>query len=144
MKCPSCKGLVSPEAAACPHCGHPIKPNRKSSSGLGTVLFLGLLICFALVTTNMPSDEPLSEEDVRAEIDRLAEQEKVRQQEYLKAISQRKIMVGMSRDQVRRSWGRPNNINASGGAYGTTEQWVYSSAHLYFDGDNLTSWQTQE
>ena len=41
--CPACRGQVSQAAAACPHCGHPVKKVRSSSSG-----WLPFAILFAI------------------------------------------------------------------------------------------------
>ena len=47
-----------------------------------------------------------------------------------KAIASRKVAVGMTRDEVVRSWGRPDKINASVGSYGRHEQWIYRRANI--------------
>lgn len=55
IKCPSCSNDVSPQAAACPKCGHPIAsakpvPPPKKSSGCGTLLaiVIGVPVVFAI------------------------------------------------------------------------------------------------
>ena len=63
-------------------------------------------------------------------------------QDILKGI----IKIGMTKDQVLASWGKPDDINKTVTQYNTHEQWVYNSGsyysrYLYFDGDQLTSWQ---
>ena len=47
IKCPSCDKDISPSAAACPQCGHPmapphdeLKPERRKASGRGGILLL--------------------------------------------------------------------------------------------------------
>ncbi len=59
----------------------------------------------------------------------------------LKAIKEKKIFLGMTRDQVRASWGLPRTVNRSVGAWGVHEQWVYRGTYLYFENDRLTSYQ---
>lgn len=90
------------------------------------------------------------EEQNQLELDarrKLAEMEaarKEREDRIPNAIRERKVVVGMTPDQVIESWGRPQRINSSGGAYGTREQWVYGDTYLYFVDGILTSWQFQK
>jgi len=52
IECPECKGLVSQQADACPHCGHPVLPNRatpgakktKASKTWGTLVAIALVL----------------------------------------------------------------------------------------------------
>jgi len=44
LPCPSCADNVSPEAAACPHCGHPLKPGLMGRRGTDRVLNVGCLV----------------------------------------------------------------------------------------------------
>lgn len=41
------------------------------------------------------------------------------------AIAAQKVMIGMSADEVKRSWGLPSKVNRTINAAGTSEQWVY-------------------
>lgn len=73
------------------------------------------------------------------------------QREYEKAIQQHKIMIGMTKEQVIRAWGKPNDINRTvfkdlWGVEHVHEQWIYgifpySETYLYFEDGILTSWQ---
>jgi hypothetical protein len=57
-------------------------------------------------------------------------------------IRKNKIQLGMNKEQVTLSWGRPEKINESVGRWGVHEQWVYGSGtYLYFENGVLTSWQ---
>jgi len=47
-----------------------------------------------------------------------------------------KICVGMSKELVKLSWGKPKKINKS--SY--NEQWVYVSQYIYFEKNIVTSW----
>lgn len=59
-----------------------------------------------------------------------------------KAVSNGKIQMGMSKAQVKASWGSPNDINTTViEGVGSSEQWVYGTHYLYFDNGVLTSWQ---
>ena len=54
---------------------------------------------------------------------------------YYNKILQGKIAIGMPKEAVILSWGKPNKINNS--SY--NEQWVYESQYLYFKDGKLTS-----
>jgi len=62
-----------------------------------------------------------------------------RQRRLIKeAIRNKQVMIGMTKDDVIASWGRPDDINRSISASGTSEQWVYErgdydSQYVYFD-----------
>jgi hypothetical protein len=58
-----------------------------------------------------------------------------------KIVGEKEIMIGMTKEMVLDSWGRPNDINRTVGSWGVHEQWVYSSSYLYFENGKLTSWQ---
>jgi len=61
------------------------------------------------------------------------------------AIANKQVMLGMTADQVRESWGEPDDINRTTTRWGTSEQWVYGPSleamYLYFDDGVLTSVQ---
>lgn len=56
-------------------------------------------------------------------------------------ILENKIIVGMTKDDVVASWGKPEDIHRTVGSWGLNEQWVYSNRYLYFENGILTSWQ---
>lgn len=56
-------------------------------------------------------------------------------------IHQRRVRMGMTREQARAAWGRPRDINRTVGSYGVHEQWCYDGSYLYFEDGILTSWQ---
>jgi ribosomal protein L37AE/L43A len=51
------------------------------------------------------------------------------------------VRVGFTKDQAITAWGRPEDINRTTSAYGTSEQWVYGYNYLYFDDGVLTTIQ---
>jgi hypothetical protein len=58
------------------------------------------------------------------------------------------IVLGMTKELVRFSWGEPTDVNRSVGSWGVHEQWVYrfstspySATYMYFENGILTSWQ---
>lgn len=65
------------------------------------------------------------------------------------AINNRRILVGMTADEARRSWGNPTKINSTIGSYGKHEQWVYSrgraqAQYIYVENGVVTSMQSPE
>lgn len=66
----------------------------------------------------------------------------------VKYILAGKIFIGMTREQVLASCGRPRDINRTVGSWGVDEQWIYGYSsnfndrvYLYFENDILTSYQ---
>lgn len=60
---------------------------------------------------------------------------------YQEMIRKHKVCIGMDEDAVVLAWGRPRAINRTVGAWGTHEQWCYSSTYLYFENGVMTSFQ---
>lgn len=60
-------------------------------------------------------------------------------------IENKKIWIGMTKEQAIESWGRPYDVNKSVGSWGVHEQWVLRDSiytpYLYFENGILTSWQ---
>jgi len=60
-------------------------------------------------------------------------------------IANNRVRLGMTADQVRESWGKPEDVNRTVTRWGTHEQWIYGpsleATYLYFDGGVLTSVQ---
>lgn len=56
-------------------------------------------------------------------------------------IFNQKIWIGMTKDMLFESWGQPDNINRSVGAWGVHEQMIYGNTNVYIENDVLTSWQ---
>ena len=51
-----------------------------------------------------------------------------------------KIMIGMTKSEVLRAWGKPDDINRTvGEGYGTSEQWVYGHQYVYIDNGVVTA-----
>jgi hypothetical protein len=42
-----------------------------------------------------------------------------------KAVSERRVLVGMTSQEVLMSWGQPTKINKTASARGASEQWIY-------------------
>jgi len=55
------------------------------------------------------------------------------------AIRKHRIHIGMDKQAVILSWGRPEDINSSTSALRTREQWVYGlKTYVYFEGGEVT------
>lgn len=56
-----------------------------------------------------------------------------------------KIKIGMNKEEVELSLGKPRDINRTVNAYSVSEQWIYgslgSARYLYFENGILTTWQ---
>ena len=64
-------------------------------------------------------------------------------------IAQRKVAIGMTADEVVSSWGRPDKVNKTITASGTSEQWVYEgrkhrNQYVYLDNGVVRSIQSPE
>ena len=61
------------------------------------------------------------------------------------AIADKKLVIGMSSEQVREAWGTPEKVNSTTGTYGAHDQWVMGEknpgAYAYFQNGILTSFQ---
>ncbi|GAA0854484.1 hypothetical protein ABER99_21245 [Paenibacillus glucanolyticus] len=55
-------------------------------------------------------------------------------------ITQQKISIGMSQDQVFLSWGAPDEINSYTSAKMKIDQWVYGRTYIHFHNGKLNSW----
>jgi hypothetical protein len=138
IKCRECQTEVSSEAKQCPKCAAPV--NKKQFGCLSAVvaIFIGIFVLAVISSTvdkMHPPPAPLADKS-------LGEFAAKRQAEIKKAISERKIFIGMSDDDVRKSWGKPEKINSTISVGGKHEQWVYSDQYLYFENGTLTSMQT--
>jgi len=62
-----------------------------------------------------------------------------------KLVNEGKIKIGMTKQMVRDSWGKPNDIRRSVGSWGVHEQWIYGDyenrVYIYIENDIVTSWQ---
>ena len=56
-------------------------------------------------------------------------------------IHKGRVRIGMTAEQCRAAWGRPQRVNRSVGSYGVHEQWCYNGSYLYLEDGILTSFQ---
>jgi hypothetical protein len=62
--------------------------------------------------------------------------------EVCQTIDQGEVSIGMTADQVRLSWGKPEKVNATLSSKSQREQWVYGKQYLYMQNGVLKSMQT--
>jgi Protein of unknown function (DUF2845) len=64
------------------------------------------------------------------------------------AVAKKQVFIGMSEEEVVRSWGKPNKINRSVNARNIHEQWIYergeigNSQYLYIEDGVVRSIQS--
>lgn len=58
-------------------------------------------------------------------------------------ISDGKVRLGMTKDEVLLSWGGPSKVNQDMYQGSIREQWIYGSYYLYFENDKLTAMQNR-
>ena len=80
----------------------------------------------------------------RREADRIERKERTEA-----AIAQRKVVIGMSAEEVRRSWGAPSKINSTINGQGTSQQWLYDrgqfkAQYVYLDNGVVSTIQSPE
>jgi len=56
------------------------------------------------------------------------------------AIAAKQVLVGMTREEVERAWGKPDRVDRSSSGAGVREQWAYESGfYVYFGNEKVTS-----
>lgn len=61
--------------------------------------------------------------------------------DFKDTVVNKKICIGMTKEEVLLSWDRPKDIHRTVTANSTHEQWIYGKQYLYFDNEILTTWQ---
>lgn len=113
----------------------------------GLAAFLLLAVMFG-----GPSDEQMAKIDAERQLAAQAESQrrsqaaaealKAREARVEESIAKGQVFIGMTRDEVIVSWGRPEGSNVTQTAYGKHEQLVYGDQYLYLTDDRLTTIQT--
>lgn len=63
-----------------------------------------------------------------------------------RAILNGDVIIGMTMDEVVGSRGRPQQVNRTVTAYGTSTQWVmrgFNYRYIYFENGKVTAWQNR-
>jgi hypothetical protein len=93
------------------------------------------LVALDVLLREFPAEFDDQTRRLQAAIVRLRDSEEAAEKRRQAAAKRREgVSIGMTADDVRASsWGRPEKVNRTTNAYGTREQWVYSSgSYLYF------------
>lgn len=111
------------------------------------ILSLGL-VCLFLISCASIIDDPRRQKYIKAHPE-LSPKIK-------NAIFNGDILIGMTREQVVASRGRPYDINKTTGSWGVHEQWVmfygdipfddpkgWGYYYIYFENGKVTSWQSR-
>ncbi len=168
--CKYCAMIVPKAASICPHCRkrlgtHPLTMGCAILlGGFVLIAIIGSLSSSSRRSTPAPPSPTLSDADYKAKEAAAAKANKEaadRDAAYLKspagkiyakhpgweksaceAIAKRQIHVGMTSEQVRLAWGRPEHINTTTTASHEHEQWVYGAGqYVYFEDGIYTSLQ---
>lgn len=79
-----------------------------------------------------------SEDSMRAELAAKASGAESRKIEA--AIAAKQVLVGMTREEVERAWGKPDRTDRSSSGAGVREQWAYANgSYVYFGNEKVTS-----
>jgi hypothetical protein len=150
-------------------CGHCRKRLRASPLTIGCLGLLGFVVLLGIFTPSQtrtsnpaPAVAPTAHVVPTFSPEEIKEQERRHDQderEFLKTkagrvwakhtdwdrelcgvIANGQIHIGMTAEQVRAAWGRPERVNSSVYATGTHEQWVYGAGqYVYFENGVMTS-----
>lgn len=134
-KCTGSDGRVTYQEAACP--GH--QQERPSPPGAQQ--------------RTPPSKDVMTPEEIMAVVEAQRERDKSTPARPAPVVTteepEKVVSVGMASDAVLNAWGRPNAVNKTQMAHGTTEQWVYyrgryKRQYVYLLNGVVTSLQTIE
>lgn len=173
-KCPECGEPVSSSAAACPKCGKPVKKGLSGCvvALLIVIGIAAAIVIIGLFTVQQqihqtpvaPNGLLTKDEVAKQAVHAVTEnQRKTTDPAWLKTkagkiykrhsdwppdvceeIAVQKVHMGMSADQVREAWGKPDRVNSTITSGGRHEQWVWGSRqYAYFQEGVLTSVQQQ-
>lgn len=103
------------------------------------VVFLSLLLLIGLLIGTFV----IQQKEHRLKLQQQQEEKINSYQNYFReAILNKRVVLEMSDEMVKMSWGSPQRINQTIGPWGTYQQWIYDSHYLYFENDILTlMWQ---
>ena len=104
------------------------------------VLIGGCLVIFLVVGGLFLVGERARKHEDTLRAEKAAETSKAETQTIESAIAAKQVIVGMTREDVERAWGKPERVNRSTSGAGVREQWVYESGlYVYFGAEKVTS-----
>lgn len=157
--------LIPAKARVCGYCK---KRLRTRPVFMGCLLILGGLLLASLIGELLRRPEPpappqTTEQKEKAAAAERAAAERAKEEEEIflqskagkiwsahkgwprglcRTIADRQIEMGMTREQVRLAWGKPEHANVTQSAHTTHEQWVYGNGtYVYFVDDKMTTYQ---
>ena len=168
--CPHCAMVVPKAARICPHCRkrlgtHPLTMGCAVLFGLVVVIaVIGNLSSPTSKPSNVTPPTAEDEKTFKAKEAAAAAANKeadAKEAAFLKtpagricakhagwdrstceAIAKRQTIVGMTAEQVRLAWGKPDHVNSTITGNHRSEQWVYgSNQYVYFEDGIMTSLQ---
>ena len=111
-------------------------------------IYRGLFISVLAILTGCNSFQNLTQDKKKAEM----EQRKKNYQTLLQHASNKTLTKGLSTEEVRNTYGEPDDLYRAGSNLGSTEVWTYGKGkdyaspddwhpvRLYFDSNHLIDW----
>lgn len=146
--CYQCRTEVDILASVCPACRA-----KLGSSGTGGVakkptstvvgclaVFLGIGVVGTIIGSiydTTPSG--IANKEAKQALAEIEAKKEIEADENM--IKQRKVRIGMTAEQCRKAWGKPQKVNKTTTQHGTREQWVYGNSYLYIENGVLTAIQ---
>lgn len=140
IKCAACERDISPNAAACPHCGEPL-PKPTPVAGQKTAadplpkwaafILVGFVLCTIFACTWNRSEKAMI-----AQAHEAADRARAREVRIAEAIATKTALTEMTFDEVRAAWGEPARKTRSVTAGHEFETWWYASGSVatFLDG----------
>lgn len=172
-KCISCQAIIPIQADHCPACSAKQKGSKTNATSqkpsskrfktwMGVAIVIIALTAWGGILKNRPVSEPANtgtsgtrtSSNASDEVNLTEEGNKVKAQypqwsnDICNRIGEKKIQLGMTKEQVIAAWGKPYKVNQSIGSWGEREQWVVDNStrsdYLYFHNGILKSMQRSQ
>lgn len=105
-----------------------------------SVLIGGCLVILLVVGGLILVEEHARKHEETLKAERAATASKAEAKVREAAIAAKQVLVGMTREEVERAWGKPDRTDRSTINGGVREQWAYESGfYVYFGNDTVTS-----
>lgn len=144
-KCKQCTMMIPKEAKICPHC------RKRQGWTWPAKIFLGLILLSVMMPVFVGSNKTHSPAPIVQEEPLSPKGQNIKKlypgwsNDVCNTVSEEKIKIGMTEEQVIAAWGKPYKINTTRNSYGSHDQWVMhdsiDSSYLYFDNGILKSIQ---